>query len=142
MHDKAPYDLLIGCRSCSVENMITNYVPSMRIFCSQCREHLIDVDILNTHCEYVCQSCDMKLVLLKDTEVKLGESACACGSADVLKVGETSLPNEAAQVGALMDYDETDDEISEDTDWLRPGGSGDTDDDNYEDMFNQDPGQN
>ena len=57
-------------------------------------------------------------------------------------MGETSLPNEAAQVGALMDQDETDDEISEDTDWLRPGGSGDIDDDNYEDMFNQDPGQN
>ena len=38
--------------------------------------------------------------------------------------------------------DEIDDEISEDTDWLRPGGSGDTDDDNYEDMFNQDIMQN
>ena len=33
------------------------------------------------------------------------------------------------------------DEILEDTDWLRSGGSGSFDDD-YEDMFNQDPGQN
>ena len=35
-----------------------------------------------------------------------------------------------------------DDEVLEDTDWLRPGDSGNVDDDNYENMFNQDPGQN
>jgi hypothetical protein len=34
-----------------------------------------------------------------------------------------------------------DDEILEDTDWMRSGSEGVNDDD-YEDMFNQDPGQN
>ena len=90
MQNKTPYDLFIECRSCGVENNIPDYVPSMRIFCSQCRERLIDVDIVETHCEYICQACDMRLVLLHATEVKSGESACSCGSTDVLKIGKTS----------------------------------------------------
>ena len=142
MRDKMPYDLLIECRSCGVENMIADYVPSMRIFCSQCRERLIDLDVIESHCEYICQACDMKLLLLKGTEVKLGESACACGSTDLLEIGETKLPDEAAKAGGLIDRVEGDDGILEDTDWLRPGSSEDYSDEDYEDMFNQDPGQN
>ena len=139
MNDKKPYDLFIECRSCRVENMITDYVSSMPIFCNQCRERLIDSDLTETHLEYICQSCDMRLVLSQDTEVKLGESACACGSTDVLQKGQTTLPAEVLEAGGLIDPDVGD--ILEDTDWLRPGVSGDVDDDNYEDMFDQDPGQ-
>ena len=141
MYDKTPYDLFMECRSCGVENMITDYNPSMRIFCSQCREHLVDDDLKETHLEYVCQACDMRLVLLQATEVKLGESACSCGSTDVLKIGQTTLPIDVLEAGGFIDPDEDDDKILEDTDWLRPSGSGDIDDDDYEDMFNQDPGQ-
>ena len=82
MYDKTPYNLFIECRSCSIENNIADYIPSMHIFCSQCRERLIDADIVETHCEYVCQACDTRLILLHATEIKLGESACSCGSAD------------------------------------------------------------
>ena len=141
MNDKKPYDLFIECRSCGVENMITDYVPSMPIFCNQCREPLIGDDLTETHLEYVCQACDMRLVLSQETEVKLGESACACGSTDVLKKGQTTLPAEVLKASGLVDLSKDDDEILEDTDWLRPGESGSFDDD-YEDMFNQDPGQN
>ena len=141
MDYKTPFDLFIECRSCGVENNITDYSPSMRIFCNQCRDQLIDVDIVETHCEYICQACDMKLLLLKVTEVKLGESACACGSTNLLEIGETNLPEEAAKAGGLINSVD-DDEILEDTDWLRPGGSKDLGDEDYEDMFNQDPGQN
>ena len=141
MNDKKPYDLFIECRSCGVENMITDYVPSVPIFCNQCRERLIDAELTETHLEYVCQACDMRLVLSQTTEVKLGESACSCGSTDVLKIGQTNLPAEVLKAGGLTDPSEDDDETSEDTDWLRPGGSGSFGDD-YEDMFNQDPGQN
>ena len=141
MNDKKPYDLFIECRSCGVENMITDYVPSVPIFCNQCRERLIDDDLAETHFEYVCQACDMRLVLSQETEVKLGESACSCGSTDVLKTGQTNLPAEVLKAGGLTDPSEDDDETSEDTDWLRPGGSGSLGDD-YEDMFNKDPGQN
>jgi hypothetical protein len=140
MLNKVPYDLLIECRSCGVENMITDYVPSTRIFCSQCRERLIDNDLVDTHFEYVCQSCDMKMILLQATEVKLGESACSCGSKDVLKVGKTTLPSEVLEAGGLVEQSMDDDEILEDTDWMR-SGSKDIYDDDYEDMFNQDPGQ-
>jgi hypothetical protein len=83
----------------------------------------------------------MKLVLSQTTEVKLGESACSCGSTDVLKTGKTTLPVEALKAGGLIDSVEGDDEILEDVDWMRPGGSGKFDGD-YEDMFDQDPGQN
>ena len=138
MPNQAPCDLLIECRSCSVENMIADYVTSMQIFCSQCRDPLVDDDIIETHVEYVCQACDARLILLEDTEVHLGESACQCGSKDVLKVGKTALPSEALQAGGLTD--KGDDEVLEDTDWMR-SGSGDIIDDNYEDMFDQDPGQ-
>ena len=139
MNNKIPYDLLVECRSCGIENSIVDYVPSMRIFCSQCRERLIDADIIETHCEYVCQKCDMKMVLLQATEVKPGESACSCGSTDLLKVGKTTLPDEAAKAGGLIDLAEDDDNVLEDTDWLRSDLS-EIDDDNYDDMFNQDPG--
>ena len=105
----------------------------MRIFCSQCRERLIDLDVIESHCEYICQACDMKLLLLKGTEVKLGESACACGSTDLLEIGETKLPDEAAKAGGLIDRVEGDDGILEDTDWLRPGSSEDYSDEDYED---------
>ena len=142
MNDKKPYDLFIECRSCGVENMITDYVPSMPIFCNQCREGLIDDELTETHLEYVCQACDMRLVLSQETEVKLGESACSCGSTDVLKTGQTTLPVEVLEAGGFVDPSEGDDEILEDTDWLRPSGPGDIGDDDYEDMFNQDPGQN
>ena len=142
MHDKMPCDLFIECRSCGIENMIAGYVPSMRIFCSQCRERLIDVDLVETHCEYVCQSCDMRLILLQATEIKLGESACSCGSKDLLKVDAMTLLDAAAEAGGLIEFDEDDDKTSEDTDWLRSSGSGEVYDDSYDDMFNQDPGQN
>ena len=140
MHDKILYDLFVECRSCGVENMIADYDPSMRIFCSQCRDHLIDDGIVATHVEYVCQECDTRLILLEDTEIEIGESACSCGSTDVLKTGRMTLPAEVLKAGGLNDPSE-DGKILEDTDWLRPGGSGSFDDD-YEDMFNQDPGQN
>ena len=140
MKNKTPYDLFIECRSCGVENMVTDYVPSIPIFCNQCREQLIDDKLTETHLEYICQSCDMRLVLSQDTEVKIGESACACGSTDVLQKGLTTLPSEVLEAGGLVDQDGGD--VLEDTDWLRPGVSGDIDDDSYEDMFNQDPGQN
>jgi hypothetical protein len=83
----------------------------------------------------------MKLVLSQTTEVKLGESACSCGSTDVLKTGKTTLPAEVLKAGGLIDSVEGDGEILEDVDWMRPGGSGKFDGD-YEDMFDQDPGQN
>ena len=141
MNDKKPYDLFIECRSCSIENMITDYVPSMPIFCNQCRERLVDDDLIETHLEYICQACDMRLILSQDTEVKLGESACSCGSTDVLKTGRTTLPEEALKARSSIDPIEGDDKVLEDTDWMRPGGSESFDDD-YEDMFNQDPSQN
>ena len=141
MRDKMPYDLFIECRSCGIENMIADYVPSMRIFCSQCRERLVDTDLVETHCGYVCQACDMRLVLMQTTEVELGQAACSCGSTD-LKADEMTLPDEAAKAGGLIDPGEDGDEILEDTDWLRSANSADVDDDDYNDMFNQDPGQN
>jgi len=81
----------------------------------------------------------MKMVLLQATEVKLGESACSCGGTDLLEVGQTTLPDEAAKVGGLIDLAEDDDDVLEDTDWLRSGLS-EIDDDDYDEMFNQDPG--
>ena len=142
MQDKTPYDLFIECRSCGIENNIADYVPSMLIFCSQCREQLINIDIIETHCEYICQACNMKLILLRTTEVKLGESACACGSTDLMNIGETTLPNEVDKAGGLTHLDTDDGDIMEDTDWLRGADPGEMDDDDYNDMFNQDPGQN
>ena len=141
MYDKTSYNLFIECRSCGIENNITDYAPSMHIFCSQCREQLIDLNIIETHCEYLCQECDMRLILLKATEIKLGESACSCGSTDLQKVSKTTLPDEVEKAGGLIGLEEGDEEVMEDTDWLR-SDPGRVDDEDYEDMFNQDPGQN
>jgi len=53
----------------------------------------------------------------------------------MLKEEEEAPPKRSSKVTVTLH------EILEDTDWIRPGGSGSFDDD-YEDMFNQDPGQN
>ena len=142
MYNKSSYDLLIECRSCRVENMIAGYTPSMRIFCSQCREDLVEIDLGETHYEYICQSCDMRLVLLQTTEIEPGKSSCSCGSTDLLNMDEVTLPDEAAEGSGLIGPDENNDEALEDTDWLRSGESGSADDEDYNNMFNQDPGQN
>ena len=135
------FDLLIECWCCDVENLIADYNPSMPIFCSQCRGRLLDLSMSETYCEYNCQECNMKMVLSNDTEVKLGESKCACGSANLHKVNKTTLPSLAAKEGGLTDLNDEDNSISENTDWLRSDPSA-IDDEDYEDMFNQDPGQN
>ena len=76
------------------------------------------------------------------TEVKSGESACSCGSTDLQKVSKTTLPDEVEKAGGLIDLEEGDEEVMEDTDWLRAADPGEVDDDDYNEMFNRDPGQN
>ena len=56
----------------------------------------------------------------------------------MLEVGKTTLPDEATKAGGLIDLAEDDDDVLEDTDWLRSDLS--EIDDDYDDMFNQDPG--
>jgi hypothetical protein len=56
-------------------------------------------------------------------------------------VSKTTLPDEVEKAGGLIGLEEGDGEVMEDTDWLR-SDPGRVDDEDYEDMFNQDPGQN
>ncbi|MBI5427421.1 MAG: hypothetical protein HZA02_03985 [Nitrospinae bacterium] len=150
-----PRDLLIECKSCGVENLFANYLPETHTYCTQCRERLIDLDLNDTHDEYVCEDCGFSMLLLKDAPFEKG-STCRCGSASVEKQESSSIAEEAEEAGVLDemleaeeksgDEEEADDETEEEeeelneVDWFRSEPDAADDMDDYNEAFDNDPG--
>lgn len=117
-----PRDLLIECKSCGAESRFSKYVPEMHVVCSHCEEQLIDVDLNETHDEYVCEDCGHTQLLLKDTPFNEDENECRCGSASIIKMDSSSIAEEAEEAGALdrieegLEADTLDDEAEEEED--------------------------
>lgn len=128
-------EIFVECKGCGVENFFGDYSPGNVIVCNQCRDRLVDADIDDTHNAFVCDDCGLTLFLLKETEVIPGESTCRCGGASL---SEIEISDVASDYVSFPDNEDEDDEPLEDTDWLREG-SANPDDDDYNDMFNQDP---
>lgn len=104
-----PRDLLIECKSCGAESRFKNYVPEKYVVCGQCQESLIDLDLNDSHDEYVCEDCGYTQLLMKDTPFDLDETACRCGSDNIVKMDSSSIAEEAEEAGTL---DKLDDDIA------------------------------
>lgn len=147
-----PRDLLVECKSCGAESRFKSYVPEKYVVCNQCRESLIDLDLNESHDEYVCEDCGYTQLLLKDTPFDPDETACRCGSNSIIKMDTSSIAEEAEEAGALdrldddealdddepLDKDEEalDDEPlddEEEDDWLSSGHEDDEDSDEASD---------
>ncbi len=131
-------ELLVTCRSCSIENLVVDYTPGLSAVCSQCREKLIDMELMDSHKEVVCEDCGMTLLLPRDTEVTKGESTCRCGSSNLALKDSPSIPLLAEEAKASKGQ-EDDDPVDDDFDWCRPASTDGMSED-YNDVFDDDPG--
>ncbi len=129
-----PFDLLVECAGCGIENLLPGFTAAMPAICNQCRERLLEEAVTETHQELVCEQCGMLLLLKKDAPILSGESVCRCGGTQFLRHAAPTLPAVAAQHAA----EDTDDAVEEDFDWCRPAGGEDNMND-YNDLFDKDP---
>ncbi|GJL79075.1 MAG: hypothetical protein NPINA01_20640 [Nitrospinaceae bacterium] len=137
MPSSKPIELLVSCRSCGIENFIDSYTPDLPAVCSQCRERLIDIELMESHKEVLCGDCGMRLLLPKDAEVSAGESTCRCGGSNLFLQAAPTIPLLAEEAGAFKKEDS--DPVENDFDWCRPSGNEEISGD-YNDIFDNDPG--
>ena len=136
MNSKATLDILIECRGCKIENIFGEYSPEKVLVCNQCRERLVEPDLEDVYSRYDCKTCGFAILVLKETDFKIGESKCRCGSDDLEKTSCSSFVENARNAGA---FDLTNEEPPSDDDWYRsePIQNQDLD---YNDMFDRDLG--
>ena len=106
--------------------------------CSQCREGLIAIELMDSHKEVVCRDCGMILLLSLDTEITIGESTCRCTSTNLALKDSPSIPLLAQEAEVSKAHGDEDPENS-DFDWCRPAPAEKTSED-YNDVFDDDPG--
>ena len=134
-----PFDLLIECADCGIENIFSGYTPEQLVLCNQCRNRLIHSEFNQTHNEYRCEDCGFVMCLTKETPFDEGKTACRCKSLNIQKVGQSELYEEAEEAGAFeVDEEELDTDPGED--WCRSDLSSLDSIDDYNEMFDQDPG--
>ncbi len=131
-----PKDMLIECQDCKIENIFTEYTPATFILCNQCREQLIHPNFNDSHNQYRCNACGFSICLLKKTEFAEGETPCRCESLNIHRVNPSTLYDDALKAGAF----EENDLASEDFDWFRSEDINASD--GYNEIFDQDPGNN
>jgi len=138
LNSKAILNILIECRGCRIENIFGNYSPDKVLVCNQCRERLVEPDLDDVYSRYDCKHCDFAIFVLKETNFKIGESKCRCGSDDLVKTNCTNFVQSARNAGA---FDFGDEASPSDDDWYRSEPIQDQDL-NYNDMFDRDLGEN
>jgi hypothetical protein len=135
-----PRDLLIECGGCGIENLFSDYTAETITVCNQCRTRLIESDFNETHVEYRCEDCQFSICLLQATEFAEGDTPCRCGSLEVHRKRPSTLFEDARDAGALK-FEEEELE-QEEFDWCRSEPKGAERHEDYNDMFDQDPGIN
>lgn len=130
---------MIECKGCGTENLFNGYTAHQFLNCTQCRDRLIAPDLDETHREFVCQDCELVLVLLEKTEITPGEATCRCGGHNIVAVNTPSILTAAAAAGALDHAAEMIDP-EEDFDWCR-SESNETGLDDFNELFDKDPAQ-
>lgn len=133
-----PIDLLVACRSCKAENFIGRYTPELPAVCSQCRERLIDMELMESHKEVVCGDCGMTMLLFNDTEITPGQSNCRCGSTNLFLQDSPSIPMLAQEANAFGNSKDGD-PVEDDFDWCRSSSDEEASED-YNEIFDKDPG--
>ena len=136
-----PHDLLIECSDCGVENIFSEYSPEQVTICNQCRERLIHPDFNRTHNEYLCDDCGFVMCLSKDTPFEKGKTSCRCGSFNIQKISKSTLYEDAEEAG-VFDPDQEDLDTTPSDDWCRSDLSDIEASEDYNEIFDQDPGDN
>ena len=136
-----PHDLLIECSDCGVENMFSEYAPEQATICNQCRTRLMQPEFNQMYNEYRCDDCGFVMCLLKSTLFEKGKTACRCGGFNIQKISKSTLYEDAEEAGAF-DADKEDLDTTPSDDWCRSDLSGIEASDDYNEMFDQDPGDN
>ena len=134
-----PHDLLIECMDCGVENMFSEYSPANVTICNQCRTQLIQPGFDQSHNEFHCDDCAFVMCLSKETLFEKGKTACRCGSFSIKSIAKSTLYEDAEEAGA---FDEDELNSVPDDDWCRSDLSGIEASEDYNEMFDQDPGDN
>ncbi|MBT3921948.1 MAG: hypothetical protein HOF21_05160 [Nitrospina sp.] len=134
MDPKTPFDLLIQCGGCGIENLIHGFTPGSPVICNQCRENLLTTDFAQTHQGHTCDSCGMALLIKAETEFSDGESECQCGGTNFTALNLTSFMSSIS----TAPEEELDDD-DPDFDWCRPAPNNVSPED-YNEVFDDDPG--
>ena len=130
-------EILIECRGCNVENLFNDYSPDMFLVCNQCRERLVEPDFCDIYNQYTCQDCNFTVFVKETSEFKVGESACKCDSLKFKKVDPKSFyKNVEKAIGFNPD-----DDLADDDNWYRSEPV-ESEDDSYDDLFDNDPSSN
>ena len=135
---KDPQEILVQCKGCKIENLLDSYILGSVQVCNQCREILIDPGVGETHSEFACADCGFHLMLLKETAVEEGQTACRCGSARITRLEPSPIAVQLKAIG-LVEADEDALEAEEDFDWCRSEPQADAIDD-FNELFDNDPG--
>lgn len=131
-----PFDLLMECGGCGLENMISAFTPGAPAVCNQCRENMLAYDLAKTHQGHICDSCGRALLLKKATAFVDGESECQCGGQDFTGLDVKDFAIRMAKTEEPVLDDDDDDP---DFDWCRPAPDNLLEDD-YNEIFDDDPG--
>ncbi|MBT5549700.1 MAG: hypothetical protein HOJ79_04390 [Nitrospina sp.] len=134
MELKTPFNLLMECGSCGIENLIPGFAPGTPVICNQCRENLLATDFAQTHQGHICDSCGMALLIKAETDFSDGESECQCGGKDFT---ELNLKKFSDQVAKAPKEELADDDP--DFDWCRSAPDNSVKED-YNEIFDDDPG--
>ncbi len=94
---KTPFELLIECEGCGLENLIPEFTPEVPAVCNQCRENMLAYDLQQTHQGHTCDSCGRAYLLKTETEFVDGESECQCGSRDFTELSLKDFADQTAQ---------------------------------------------
>ena len=129
-----PFDLLMECGGCGIENLFPGFIPGTHLICKQCRENMLAQDFSQTHQGHTCASCGMILLVKAETDLIAGESECQCGGTDFVELG---LEGFVVRMAEAQKNESDDDDPN--FDWCRsaPGSSLEGD---YNEIFDDDPG--
>ncbi len=134
---KKPFDLLIECQGCGIENLVPDFTPGVPAICNQCRETLLSPSLADSHLGNTCDNCRMAFLLKKETGFIAGESECQCGGSDFTPLDMSRFTKDLQSAGA---YDLADDDDAvDDFDWCRSAPEVSAGDE-YNDLFDNDPG--
>ena len=128
---------LIECPACSIENLLSDFMPGRSAVCNQCRETLLNSSLIDSHKGHTCDDCGMAFILKNETEFIPGESECPCGSSDFsrFEIGPCIADLKAAEASSIAEQDTKEDDF----DWCRPD-QGEALEGDYNNIFDDDPG--
>jgi hypothetical protein len=136
MTENNPFELMIECGGCCLENLIPGFTLGDHAICNQCRENMLAFNLFETHQGHTCDSCGRVYLLKAETEFINGESECQCGGQHFTELDIKNFADKSAKAQqAALDDEEEDSKF----DWCRPAPNNVNKED-YNEIFDDNPG--